>query len=44
MPAGHRPACFLDRDGVVNLDHAYVHRAEQFDFVPGVLEAAAALH
>lgn len=39
-----RKAAFLDRDGVINLDHAYVHRREDFDFVPGVLEAARGLH
>jgi D-glycero-D-manno-heptose 1,7-bisphosphate phosphatase len=29
---------FLDRDGVINIDHAYVGCKEQFDFVPGALE------
>ena len=38
-----RPAAFLDRDGVVNLDHGYVWRIEDFSFVPGVLQAAAQL-
>lgn len=37
-------AAFLDRDGVINLDHAYVHKIEDFDWVPGVLEAAKTLH
>jgi D-glycero-D-manno-heptose 1,7-bisphosphate phosphatase len=32
------PALFLDRDGVVNVDHGYVHRAEQFEFMPGIFE------
>lgn len=32
------PALFLDRDGVVNVDHAYVHRREDFDFVDGIFE------
>lgn len=36
-------AAFLDRDGVINIDHAYVSRIEDFDFVDGVLEAARAL-
>lgn len=31
-----RPALFLDRDGVVNVDKAYVYRREDFDFMPGV--------
>ena len=35
-----RRAAFLDRDGVVNLDRDYVHRIEDFEFVPGVFEAA----
>lgn len=41
-----RRALFLDRDGVVNLDHAYVHRPEDTDWLPGIFtlvaEAAAA--
>ncbi|MEF9997192.1 MAG: D-glycero-beta-D-manno-heptose 1,7-bisphosphate 7-phosphatase [Burkholderiaceae bacterium] len=39
-----RRAAFLDRDGVINIDHAYVYQREAFDFVPGVLTAARALH
>jgi len=38
-----RRAAFLDRDGVINLDRAYVHRIEDFEFVPGVFEAARRL-
>ena len=33
-----RKALFLDRDGVINVDHGYVHRVEQFDFCPGITE------
>lgn len=33
-----RPALFLDRDGVVNIDHAYVHRQDNFEFVDGIFE------
>ena len=33
-----RPAAFLDRDGVVNYDHGYVHKFKDFKFKPGVLE------
>lgn len=28
-------AVFLDRDGVINVDHGYVHKVEDFAFVPG---------
>jgi D-glycero-D-manno-heptose 1,7-bisphosphate phosphatase len=35
---GLQRALFLDRDGVINVDHAYVHRIEQFEFVPGIFE------
>ncbi len=33
-----RPAAFLDRDGVINEDRGYVHRWEDFSFVPGVVD------
>jgi D-glycero-D-manno-heptose 1,7-bisphosphate phosphatase len=33
-----RPALFLDRDGVINIDHAYVHKPDNFEFVDGVFE------
>ena len=32
-------AAFLDRDGVINLDHGYTYLWEQFEFLPGVPEA-----
>jgi D-glycero-D-manno-heptose 1,7-bisphosphate phosphatase len=45
MPAtGMRRAAFLDRDGVINVDHGYVFRREDFRFVPGTLAACAQLH
>lgn len=34
-----RKAAFLDRDGVVNLDHGYLHRWADFEFVPGAVDA-----
>ncbi|OIQ65405.1 D-glycero-beta-D-manno-heptose-1,7-bisphosphate 7-phosphatase [mine drainage metagenome] len=34
-----RKAVFLDRDGVVNLDRAYVHDWAEFEFVPGAVDA-----
>jgi D-glycero-D-manno-heptose 1,7-bisphosphate phosphatase len=38
-----RRAAFIDRDGVINIDHGYVFRREDFEFVPGVLEGAQLL-
>lgn len=38
-----RKAAFLDRDGVINKDKAYVHRWEDFEFVPGAIEGMRAL-
>ena len=32
-------AVFLDRDGVINVDHGYVSAWEQFEFLPSVPEA-----
>lgn len=32
-------ALFLDRDGVVNVDHGYVYQPEKFEFVPGVFSS-----
>ena len=37
-----RPALFLDRDGVINVDRGWVGTRERFEFVPGALEAIAA--
>ena len=34
-----RKAFFLDRDGVINIDHGYVCEPESFEFVSGVFEA-----
>ncbi|KMT65633.1 D-glycero-beta-D-manno-heptose 1,7-bisphosphate 7-phosphatase [Catenovulum maritimum] len=31
-------ALFLDRDGIINLDHGYVYQAESFEFMPGIFE------
>ena len=46
MPAGPglRRAAFIDRDGVINIDHGYVFRSEEFEFVPGLLSGCAQLH
>jgi len=39
-----RPAAFLDRDGVLNVDHGYAHRPEQLDWVEGAPEAVRLLN
>lgn len=31
-------AAFLDRDGVINVDHGYVSRVEDFEFQEGIFE------
>lgn len=36
-----RRALFLDRDGVINVNHGYVHTAERTDWVPGIFELCA---
>ena len=37
-----RRALFLDRDGVVNIDHGYVWKKEDFEFVDGIFELCRA--
>ena len=37
-----RPAIFFDRDGVLNINHGYVHRAEDFDWTEGAIAAVKA--
>ncbi len=32
-------ALFLDRDGVFNVNHGYVHTRERFDFIDGIFDA-----
>lgn len=38
-----KPAVFLDRDGVINVDHGYVHDEHDFEYIDGVFEATKAL-
>jgi len=39
-----RKAAFLDRDGVINVDHGYVSTWEAFEFLPGAERAMQSLH
>ncbi|MBP3141242.1 D-glycero-beta-D-manno-heptose 1,7-bisphosphate 7-phosphatase [Aliivibrio fischeri] len=34
-----KPAVFIDRDGVINVDHGYVHKRDDFEYIDGVFEA-----
>ena len=33
-----RKALFLDRDGVINIEKHYLHKIEDFEFSPGIIE------
>jgi len=37
--AASRPAVFFDRDGVLNIDHGYTYRQQDFEWMPGALAA-----
>lgn len=39
-----RPAAFLDRDGVINVDHGYAHRPEELEFTPTAIEGIRLLN
>jgi D-glycero-D-manno-heptose 1,7-bisphosphate phosphatase len=39
-----RPAAFLDRDGVLNIDHGYAYRPEQLEWIEGAAEAVRLLN
>ena len=39
-----RAAAFLDRDGVLNVDHGYVHRLDALDLIPGAADAVRLLN
>lgn len=41
---GKRKALFLDRDGVINVNHGYVHTADATDWVPGIFELVRQAH
>jgi len=36
-----RKALFLDRDGVINVDHGYVHKPADTEWMPGIFEFCA---
>jgi len=38
LPGRRRPAVFLDRDGVLNVDSGYVHRTDDLCWVPGAID------
>lgn len=39
-----RKALFLDRDGVINVNHGYVHTPANTDWVPGIFELVGDAH
>jgi D-glycero-D-manno-heptose 1,7-bisphosphate phosphatase len=42
--ASLRPAAFLDRDGVINVDHGYTYRVEDLQFTPTAIDAIRLLN
>lgn len=38
------PAVFLDRDGTINIEKHYLHKIEDFEFIPGAPEAILRLN
>jgi D-glycero-D-manno-heptose 1,7-bisphosphate phosphatase len=44
MAGRPRPALFLDRDGVINVDRNYVYKAEDFEWIEGAVETIAAFN
>jgi len=38
-----RAAVFLDRDGTINIDKGYVYRVEDWEWIPGAIDAIVAL-
>ncbi len=44
VPPRPKPAAFLDRDGVLNIDVGYAHRPEQITWVTGAAQAVRRLN
>ena len=42
--SGQKRAVFLDRDGVINVNHGYVHHTDNFEFIDGIFEVTRAAH
>lgn len=42
MTLSQNRALFLDRDGVINVDHAYVNKKEDFEFIDGIFDLCRA--
>lgn len=43
MKTLQKKAFFLDRDGVINVDHGYVSKVEDFDFMDGIFPVMRSL-
>jgi D-glycero-D-manno-heptose 1,7-bisphosphate phosphatase len=43
-PQPPKPAAFFDRDGVLNYDRGYLFRQEEFEWMPGAIEAVKELN
>jgi D-glycero-D-manno-heptose 1,7-bisphosphate phosphatase len=44
LSSGTRPAAFLDRDGVLNVDRGYVYRPDDLEWIEGAPEAVRLLN